>query len=473
MKHLTILKFFLLSLGAALIFSALAFVIMRMVNESTTAAHRQELGLNIAREIESKSLKESLSDYELFHATSHGDIRTPIWVINEEGKLLGMAAKHRLPPRWADMDLPEEVHEISLKYALFALAPEAMSIRLTDDGDVERYLILQLSVKKNISLLWSTPFLLIFIMVSVAVFFALTLTFFYLQSKSKEARHILNRLKQGDLQARFPIQRFDEIGSLMLDFNLMANEIEGLVSKLRTVEKSRRTLLQELSHDLRTPLTSLTTSFETLESHFNEMPTEDRAKFFRMIEGDLEYFSKLLEDLFFISDLDDPSVSGHIKTLSLDKLLRTEVESRAIGLKNLNWKFTNLISTENKMNDALFDGDEHLMERLLKNAFDNAERFASSQVEVSIQSEAQFWKLSVVDNGPGISKEEIENFGTRRSRRRLINEKSMHFSLGLGSVIMKSIVELHQGYLEIQNKSGGAGTELNFYIPKSKNGLKN
>ena len=468
MKHLTILKFLLFSLGSALLLSAVAFFIMRYVNESTTAGHRQELALNLAREIESKPLKESIQDYELFHSTSHGEIRTPIWVIDEDGKILAAAAKHRFPTRWSDIELPDEVHEFTLQYTFLSLAPEAICVRLTDDDKgYERFLIIQLPTKKNISLVWSTPFLLIFITVSTAVFIALTLTFFYLQSKSKEARRILNRLKQGDLQARFKIQRFDEIGSLMLDFNLMANEIEGLFNKVQSIEKSRRTLLQELSHDLRTPLTSLTTSFETLRAHLTEMSAEDRGKFFTMIDSDLHYFARLLEDLFFISDLDEPDMQRHWKALDLSAILQTETYNRSQNRKSLQWK------THIATSPAEIEADEHLLQRLLKNAFENAERFAKTSIEVSLVEEEKNWQISIVDDGPGISAEEMEKFGTRRNRRRAIGEKGTHFSLGLGSVIMKSIIELHQGSMEIHNKkNGGAGTELVFRIPKRVRGAE-
>ena len=69
----------------------------------------------------------------------------------------------------------------------------------------------------------------------------------------------------------------------MLDFNRMASEIEFLVQRVQKKESTRRELLQELSHDLRTPLTSISTSIETLQLHNKNISESDRAALLAMV----------------------------------------------------------------------------------------------------------------------------------------------------------------------------------------------
>src|SRR6185437_14301757 len=122
---------------------------------------------------------------------------------------------------------------------------------------------------------WLQLALLVFLF-GVSILIAMVITYFYLRKKSGEARVVLAKLEKGDLRARFEIKRLDEIGSLMVDFNRMASEIERLVHRIQETETARKILLEELSHDLRTPLTSLNTSVDTLNDHWEEMPREEQ-----------------------------------------------------------------------------------------------------------------------------------------------------------------------------------------------------
>ena len=86
-------------------------------------------------------------------------------------------------------------------------------------------------VTHNPRSLFQGPFLWIqglhtFTTAALAVFLALSICFYYVRKKSSEARKVLGRLESGDLKSRFEINRFDQFGSLILDFNRMADEIE-------------------------------------------------------------------------------------------------------------------------------------------------------------------------------------------------------------------------------------------------------
>jgi K+-sensing histidine kinase KdpD len=255
------------------------------------------------------------------------------------------------------------------------------------------------------------------------------------------------KLGSGDLKARFAIKRFDEFGSLLLDFNRMADEIERLVMRLRETEISRSNLLQELGHDLRTPLTSLSTAFETMREHHEILGPDEKRELFAMIGTDVRYLTDLLDKLTLVATIDGPHYKASTERINLSHLLATEVDSRQIASgAGLLWR---LVRSEASAPVIL--GDSHLITRLFRNAFDNASRYAVGNVTVKVTDLRDRVEVLVMDDGPGLSAEALASFGKRRERRQRKEKDPEDFSLGLGSVIMKTIAQVHGGQVEMSN----------------------
>ena len=232
----------------------------------------------------------------------------------------------------------------------------------------------------------------------------------------------------------------------------MASEIERLVKRLKDTEISRSNLLQELGHDLRTPLTSLNTAFETMREHSDVLSFEERNELFSMIATDIRYFKDLLEKLTLIATIDGPHYKSSTEKIHLSTLLENEIQSRKVATgESLEWK---LIVGENSSPVIL--GDSHLITRLFRNAFDNAARYAREMITIKINDLKDQVEILIQDDGPGLTYETLETFGKRRERRHRKEKGPENFSLGLGSIIMKTIAQVHGGQLEILNlmKSG-------------------
>ena len=89
---------------------------------------------------------------------------------------------------------------------------------------------------------------------------------------------------------------------------------------MQSTEGTRRELLQELGHDLKTPLTSLSTSLETLEAHEDQITKKDRGELLSLMRGELAYFIQLLDDLFFISEIDEPDYRSKLESISRPRI---------------------------------------------------------------------------------------------------------------------------------------------------------
>lgn len=378
-----------------------------------------------------------------------------LWLVSADGTIISGNNHQTLPVRWSKLPHPKDVHGMeSTDNQLWE--PKTFVLRLNTQP--KTYL-----VSHNERSLFQGPFLWIqglhtFTTAALAVFLALSLSFFYLRRKSTEARKVLAKLESGDLKARFEIKRFDEFGNLILDFNRMADEIERLVKRINDTETSRSHLLQELGHDLRTPLTSLGTSFETLKFYNEQMSNEDREELFNMIDSDIRYFRELLEKLTIVATIDESHYKASSEKIDLKNMLSEELRNRQTASgSEMNWNL------HTQGDDTIIFGDLHLISRLFKNAFDNASRYAQSCINVYLTPKEEELEILIKDDGPGLSAEAIHAFGKRRERRQLKHKDPRNFSLGLGSVIMKTIAEVHDGEVVMSNSpEGGACLRVSF-----------
>lgn len=306
----------------------------------------------------------------------------------------------------------------------------------------------------------------------VAVFLAsglsLLFLFYSLNKKAKIANQVIKELQEGNLKARLPLSKVDEVGGLTDSFNQMADEIESLVTKLHQDEKLKMEMLQELAHDLRTPLTSMKILNETF-IHYSSVLTAEQIQDIKNTNlAEIDYLSRLVDDLLFLAQAEDLKYRNSTKKISLSLLISEQLEV----LKKLYPKIQTQLSKSSLIENDPFEmtGNQHLLNRLIRNALDNAFSFAQSQVSIQLTNQNnKNLMIEVIDDGPGLNEESLRNFGQKKSSRSFEQNQNtistQRVSLGLGSVIMATIIKLYDGEIEIRNqKKGGAWLHLNFRI---------
>lgn len=306
----------------------------------------------------------------------------------------------------------------------------------------------------------SLTFVIILFSLSISAFFIL----YYLRSQAQKAASVLQALKLGDLKARFPIARVDEASELMHEFNLMADEIEHLVGDLRDTDSMRRSLLQELAHDLRTPIASMKSLLESLQFQGERMTREQTQENIKVALTEVDYFHHLVEDLLFLSGVHDLKFRAKFSPVSLVEIILHEVQvANETSSKNI--KFSS---------DEFFEisGNSFLIQRLIKNAISNATSNALDTVVISFDKTEDSLQLTIVDDGPGLSAEAIASFGQKRGTRKIDEHDSNKISIGLGAVIMQKICDIHSGQMKISNIEKDnivIGAALRFRFPTSSN----
>lgn len=439
---------------------AVSFAIFRSASAHVSQESRRNVYLFLANILESAPYDEALRQYERFRSDSP-TVGRGIWVISNDNRILASNTQDPPPSDWLQMEKPKLRHAFTVKVPRLGYFAELVLVKL--DKPEPTYLLVRPEKDSPNKTLAGVEIQIFLLSLFGTTFSGLAVVFVYMRRTSREARQVIASMQAGNLQARFPIQRFDQISSLKLDFNAMADQIESLIGRLTASETARRQMLEELSHDLRTPLTSLRTSIETLAMHRQKMSDAQQEEFLEVAQAELNYFVRILEDLLLIAEVSEPGHNASLASSNLETVLDQEMVTRRTSTPKLSWTIEK--ECPHPATVALLP---HLLLRVLRNALDNAGKYASSKVSVHLQTSGDQVRLTIIDDGTGMSDEEISNYGQRRKVRSTGGSTDPTLSLGLGSVIIKTIVDAYGGKVELGAAATApdSGTMLRISFPR-------
>lgn len=230
----------------------------------------------------------------------------------------------------------------------------------------------------------------------------------------------------------------------MGQFNLMAEQLELLFARVREAEKARIHVLQDIGHDLRTPLSSLLNLFDVLRGKFDSLGDAEKKAFLTTGWGEVKYTQRLVEDLLFLARVEDPTCSTRDEVFDLTERMLADLAA---------FEATSGLPIERKIPEGVtVRADKQLLARLLRNAFGNALSYAAEGISISLEVAGDTVRICVEDDGPGFSEEALRTFGKKRPTRLVHDRSGSRASLGLGSVIMAAIARRYEGTLEPSNR---------------------
>jgi signal transduction histidine kinase len=287
---------------------------------------------------------------------------------------------------------------------------------------------------------------------------------YFLSSTLTERIHLLKeaaeKLAQGNLQTRVPVDGRDEVAALSSTFNQMAEQLQAADRKQREVENLRRDLVAWASHDLQTPLTSMRAVLEALSDGVVEEP-EMVKRYLATAQRDVMSLSALIDDLFQMSQLDAGGFPLQRAPASLSDLVSDTLESFSQLAKQQ--EITLEGQVESNVDPVLMD--TQAIGRVLNNLISNALRHtpARGRVSVWVRRAAPGVEVTVSDIGEGIRAQDIPHVFERFYR----GEKSRNRGTGgagLGLAIARGIVHAHGGDIQVESQPG-KGTQFTFYLP--------
>ncbi len=263
-------------------------------------------------------------------------------------------------------------------------------------------------------------------------------------------------ISKGDLDYRVARKGKDELGSLAHNINLMTQELQTKIEGEKAIEKAKNDLITNVSHDLRTPLTSIMGYLQLLmdKRYENDSQLEE---YIRIAYGKSEGLKGLIEDLFQYTKISNHNVVLNRRAVCMNDFLEQFLEE-FIPICEENTLSVSREITESKVYLEL---DSDLFVRVLENLFSNAIQYSNKPGEIQLkmtQAEKHII-ISVQNRGKPVSKDDLPHLFERFYRIEPSRSASTGGS-GLGLAIVKSIVELHGGEIWAESE----GEEIKFLI---------
>ncbi len=277
--------------------------------------------------------------------------------------------------------------------------------------------------------------------------------------------HAINSFKQHNfktlqkLPARFNGKPGDEIDQLGSSFREMSERISQQVKLLEHNDASRRELIANVSHDLRTPLASMQGYLETLILKQDTLTHDEHKSYLNTALQHSNHLKKLISELFELSTLENNSAELHFEPFSMSELVHDVTQQFILKAKQKEID----ISTRIPEQPAFVSADISLIQRLLENLIENAIKYTPSggKINITLLSSNDQVTTSISDTGDGISETDLPFIFDRFYRA---DKQRQTEGTGLGLAIVKRIIQLHNSKIDISSIPK-CGTTLSFHLP--------
>lgn len=266
----------------------------------------------------------------------------------------------------------------------------------------------------------------------------------------------------GGFELEDSIQRSpDEIGRLAAAFSRMAERIQSQVEHIKAQDEMRREMVANVSHDLRTPLTSMQGYLETMLRKSDQLTATERQNYLEVAVRQSQRVAHLAQELFELAKLELQEVQPNLERFSIQELVQDAVQKFDLAAKAKG------VHIEVQFHDDFPQvyADIEMIDRVLSNLLDNALRHTPENglIELTLKSDfADSVKISIKDSGNGIAQEHLPSLFERDSILRKTPRK--HSGGGLGLLISKRILALHGSDIEAFSSEGN-GAMFIFNLP--------
>lgn len=245
---------------------------------------------------------------------------------------------------------------------------------------------------------------------------------------------------KGNFKVVLRINRQDEIGELAVNFTKMVEELNGM-------DYMRKDFISNVSHELKTPVAAISGFAEIL--YDGKLTEEEEKEYLSYLVSETGRLNRLAANMLHMSRLDNQSIVGNKKNISLDEQIR-----KAILLLQEKWESKRIEFSLN-LEKASYYGEEDMLLQVWINLIDNAIKFSeeTSVITITEKNQSNLITVSIKDEGIGIRKEDTAKIFDKFYQCDVSHKKEGN---GLGLSIVKRILQLMEGDIQCisQEKTG-------------------
>lgn len=262
-----------------------------------------------------------------------------------------------------------------------------------------------------------------------------------------------DKIAKGEVSRRVNIQTNDEIGELARSFNSMADSLEE-------VEKNRRDFISNVSHELRSPITSIKGFIGGVLDGI--IPKEKEKYYLSIAYDEIQRLTRLINDLLDLSAIEAGKFSLNIKPQDINEIIKLSIIKFETAIKSK--KINVDVWLEDEEVYVLADKDKII--QVMTNLIDNAIKYVEpgGNIEIGARIKGQKVLVWVFDDGPNISKEDEKHIWDRFYKGD--KSRTSKVSTGLGLSIVRRIINQHNEDIWLENKEN-KGVKFIFTLKKA------
>jgi signal transduction histidine kinase len=272
------------------------------------------------------------------------------------------------------------------------------------------------------------------------------------------------QFKDGDLSREVNLRRKDEIGELGAAFEEMRRRLNESIRLQLRYEESRKELISNISHDLKTPIAGIKACVEGIHDGIADTEPK-REKYIGMIAKKADELDRLIEELFLFSKLDLQRLPFDLETVDLAVYLRDCAEELRVDPRTEGVEVAFTYSGEGPVPVV---ADREKLRRVIMNIVDNSLKYrnkANPWIKLELLDGAREATVKIEDNGVGIESEALPHIFDRFYRADPSRNRETG-GTGLGLAIVKQMVEGQGGTVRAESRLG-EGTAIYFTLPKT------
>lgn len=269
-----------------------------------------------------------------------------------------------------------------------------------------------------------------------------------------EINSVAKKISKGDVEKRVHVNSNDEIGELSESFNYMANNLEK-------VENARRDFISNVSHEIRSPITSIKGFIGGILD--GVIPKDKENYYLSIAYEEIQRLTRLVNDLLDLSAIEAGQFKLRINELDINEIIRLTVIKFETRIKEKKLKVDVCFNQEHQY----VAGDRDRLIQVMTNLIDNAIKYVNEGGNISIYTKVKGEKVitSVYNDGPTISKEDLSHIWDRFYKAD--KSRTSKISTGLGLPIVRNILTQHGEDIWVDNKEG-EGVTFTFTLKRIK-----
>lgn len=405
-------------------------------------------------ELEMKSLS-TFNDTRIMFITPSGDV-----ILDTNNSSTDKSNEDRILFSINDFDYGDLKGKHDILWDFYGLFSEpALSVfsPISNSFEIKGYVVINIpesAIIERVYDTFNTNYLTLAIVLILSSAF-LVLYFFQVHRPIKEITRATNEYSKGNLSYHVKPMHNDEIGRLGMSLDYMA-------SQLNESDKFQQKFLSNISHDFRSPLTSIKGYLEAIQD--GTIPPEMLDKYIGIMLFETERLTKLTSNILTLNELDPKSVRLDISTFDLNSIIRHTVETFEGTCKKKGIKFN--ITYANSVQNV--KADKGRIQQVIYNLIDNAIKFSkeNSYIYITVKEKGEKAQISIKDTGCGIAKEDIDKIWDRFYKSDSSRGRDKKGS-GLGLSITKEVIQAHGENIDVVS-TVGVGTEFIFTLELAK-----